>query len=67
VPDNQAFSDWILAAHNVQIRSANSRQRHPNDCLARARSRPLNFFNSNLIFTVKDRCSHAFHRCVSSS
>jgi hypothetical protein len=67
VPDNQTFPDGILAAHYVQICSADSRKRHANNCLTRTRARPLNFFNSNLVFAVKDRCSHAFHRVFASS
>jgi hypothetical protein len=61
VPYNQTFPDRILAAYYVQIRSADSRQRNANDCLARTRTRPLDFFNSNLVFAVKDGGSHEFH------
>jgi hypothetical protein len=61
VTDDQAGSHRILAAHNVQIRSANSRERDANDSLANPRVRPRHFFHPNVIHSPEYGGLHRVH------
>jgi hypothetical protein len=58
VTDDEAALDRILAAENVQIGSADRRQRDPNYRFADPCMWTFNFLNANVVHAMKNSGSH---------
>ena len=58
VANNQTGAHRIFAAHNMEIRAANCRQRDSNNGLADSRMRARHFFDSDISGSAENRCSH---------
>src|SRR5882724_8620024 len=61
MPDHETRLHRIFAPQDVQIRAADGREGDANNCLAHARMWPLDLFNSDLVFAVKDSCAYFCH------
>jgi hypothetical protein len=61
VTDDEPTAHRVLAAKDVQVCAADGRQGHADDGLARARPRPSNLLDTDIVFAVKHGRTHRFH------
>ena len=60
VPDDEAGLDWVFASHDVEVGSADGRERYSDDRFTCSGARALYFLDSELVDAPKDVCLHAF-------
>jgi len=61
VTDDQPGLDWILASDDMQISTADRRQRYSNSSFTDTGVRAVHFFYAHLIDTAEHVGSHFFH------